>query len=540
MKRLIVAALLVLAVPALYAANEADKWWAHIVYLADDKLEGRETGSEGHRLAANYVAGQFQKAGLKPGGTQGYLQPIDFVSRRVNEEKSSLTLIRKAAGEEVVPVNLGEEAMLNMRIDHAETLEAPLVFAGYGLVIPEMKHDELTGLDLKGKVAVVLVGFPRHVPGPLGSHYLSVRWQGLRAAGALGTLAIQNPKAQDIPWERQMPSRFLPQMALADPSMDEAAGQQLNVTVNPARAEKFFAGAQHTFKEILDLANAGQPLPRFALPASVRSVVAVDRTPVTSHNVIGILPGRDAKLKNEYVVVSAHLDHLGTGTPVNGDRIFNGAMDNASGIATIIETAKQLSSRKGLKRSVAFVAVTAEEKGLLGSRYFANRPTVPAANIAANLNTDMFLPLFPMKSLVVQGLEESDLADDLRRIAAPQGIEILTDPEPERNAFTRSDQYSFIRRGIPALSLKVGFTKDSPEHEIVKKWRAERYHSVSDDISQPVDKQAAVDFNRVYAAVVEAVANRPTRPAWNKESFFRRFAQETHEEAKPSRDGLTR
>jgi Zn-dependent M28 family amino/carboxypeptidase len=136
----------------------------------------------------------------------------------------------------------------------------------------------------------------------------------------------------------------------------------------------------------------------------------------------------------------------------------------------------------------------------------------------------MFLPLYPMKSLVVQGLEESDLAADLRAVAGPLGIDVLPDPEPERNAFTRSDQYSFIRRGIPALSLKVGFKKDSPEHEIAKKWRTERYHAVTDDLSQPVDKQAAVDFNRVYVQVVEAVANRPTRPAWNPDSFFKRFA----------------
>jgi Zn-dependent M28 family amino/carboxypeptidase len=171
--------------------------------------------------------------------------------------------------------------------------------------------------------------------------------------------------------------------------------------------------------------------------------------------------------------------------------------------------------------------VTAEEKGLLGSRYFAHHPTVPAPGIVANLNTDMFLPLFPMKSVIVAGLEESDLAADLQQVAQQTGIEVMRDPEPERNAFTRSDQYSFIRRGIPALSLKVGFVKESPEHEIVKKWRTERYHGVRDDVLQPIDKQAAVDFNRLYLRVVEAVANRATRPAWNRDSFFKRFAPQT-------------
>ena len=525
MKRLLAAALVITAVPALLARqSEIDRWWSHVVFLSDDSMQGRQTGSPEHRKAAEYVAEQFKKAGLKPGAGTSYLQPVDFISREVVEGTSSLAIVRDGVE---MPIKLGEEAMLNMRVDHAPSVDAAMVFAGHGLIIPEIKHDDLTGLDLKGKVAVVLTGLPPGSEGPLGSHYSQVRWQGLRAAGAIGTLQIQNPKGQDVPWERQMPTRFLPQMALADTSMDEGAGQLLNAPVNPAHAEKLFTGSGHTFKDILDLANAGKPLPKFPLQGRIRSKVTVKRTPLRSENVVGILPGTDSRLKNEYVVVTAHLDHLGVGKPVNGDGIYNGAMDNASGIATLIETAAAAAGKKGFRRSVAFVAVTAEEKGLLGSRYFAHNPTIPARGIVANLNTDMFLPLFPMKSVIVAGVGESDLAEDLRKVAKQTGIEVMADPEPERNAFTRSDQYSFIRRGIPALSLKVGFVKDSPEHEIVKKWRTERYHSVRDDVAQPVDKQAAVDFNRMYLTIVEAVANRSTRPAWNDESFFKRFAPRT-------------
>lgn len=530
MKHLSFAALLVAGAASLGAQSspgsvEIDRWWAHVVYLSDDSMRGRQTGSPEHRKAAEYVAEQFKKSGLKPGAGAGYLQPVQFVSRRVVEDTSRLALVRNGVEQ---PITLGEEAMLNMRVDHAPSVDASLVFAGHGLVIPEAKHDDLAGLDLKGKVVVLLTGFPSSVPGPLGSHYQSVRWQALRAAGAVGTLNIQNPVGQDIPWDRQMPTRFLPQMALADAGFDESAGQRLNVTINPAHAEKLFTGSGHTFAEIMALNKAGKPLPRFPLQGSIRSVVAIERTPITSDNVVGILPGTDAKLKDEYLVVTAHLDHLGVGTGGSADEIYNGAMDNASGIATLIETAAAAAKTKGFKRSIAFVAVTAEEKGLLGSRYYALKPTVPARVIVANLNTDMFLPLFPLKSVVAQGLEESDLAADLRAVAAAMGIEALTDPEPERNAFTRSDQYSFIRSGIPALSLKVGFVKNSPEHETVKKWRTERYHSPRDDIGQPVDKQAAVDFNRVYLRLLEAVANRPTRPSWNKDSFFKRFAQQSN------------
>jgi Zn-dependent M28 family amino/carboxypeptidase len=524
MKRLLAPALVLLLAPALGAtSSEFERWWAHVVYLSSDAMQGRQPGSPGHRKAAEYVAEHFKKAGLKPGVGGSYLQPVDLITREIVEEKSSLAILRDGVEE---PIRLGEEAMLNMRVDHAEALEAPLVFAGHGLVIPEIGHDDLKELDLKGKVAVVITGLPAGSEGPLGSHYSSARWHGLRAAGAVGTLHIQNPKGQDVPWERQMPTRFQPQMVIDDPSLDESAGQKLNAPVNPAHAEKLFTGSGHTFKEILELANTGKPLPKFPLNGVVRSTVTVKRTRIQSENVVGVLPGTDPALKNEVVVVTAHIDHLGVGKPVNGDGVYNGTMDNASGVATLIETAA--AARKGFKRSVAFVAVTAEEKGLLGSRYFAMKPSVPGP-LVANLNTDMFLPLFPMKSLIVSGIEESDLAGDLARVAQQTGIEVFADPEPERNAFTRSDQYSFVRRGIPALAFKVGFVKNSPEHEIVRKWRAERYHSMADDLSQPFDKQAALDFNRLYLKLVEAVANRPTRPAWNPDSFFKRFAQQTNE-----------
>jgi Zn-dependent M28 family amino/carboxypeptidase len=519
----VVAAVLFLSTAAaLPAQAPAARWWTHVSFLADDRMKGRETGSPEHRQAAEYIAGQFREAGLKPGGTDGFFQPVQFRSRKIVEAKSSLALVR---GGTAIPVVLGDEATFSMRIEPAPSVEAPLVFAGYGLQVPEAKHDDLAGLNVKGKVVLLLTGGPSSIPGPLLAHYQNTRWSYLRQAGAIGVISIQNPKGQDIPWDRSKLARFLPSMAIADPALDESAGQQLAVTVNPASAEKFFEGTGHTFKELVTLSNAGQVLPRFDIPASIRATVAIESQSLSSDNVAGILPGTDPVLRNEYVVVSAHLDHLGVGSG-SGDAIYNGAMDNASGIATLIEAAAGAAARGGFKRSVIFVAVTAEEKGLLGSRYFANVPTVPKAALVADLNTDMYLPLFPLESLVVQGLEESDLAGDLQAVARSRGLEVYSDPEPERNAFTRSDQYSFIRTGVPSVSLKVGFKKDSPEHDIVKRWRTERYHAPSDDLSQPIDRQAAEDFNRLYVALVEAVANRPTRPAWNGDSFFRRFTRE--------------
>jgi hypothetical protein len=523
--RAVTVGLVLWAALSVHADGPAERWWAHLSFLASDEMNGRDTGSPEHRRAAEYVAAEFKRFGLSPGGTDGYLQPVPFRSRRIIEDKSSLELLRPDGT--VERVVLGDEATFSMRIEPAPRVEAPIVFAGYGLQVPEVGHDDLAGLDLKGRIVMLLSGGPSSVTGPLLAHYQSVRWEYLRKAGAIGVFSIQNPKGQDVPWERSKLARFMPQLAIADPALDETIGQQVSVTINAANADKFLAGSGHTMAELLALSNEGKPLPRFAIPFRARITVAVGARPLQSDNVIGIVPGTDPVLRSQYVVLSAHLDHVGSGEPIGGDRIYNGAMDNASGIATLLETAAATAARGGFKRSVIFAAVTAEEKGLLGSRYFAKRPTVPARTIVANVNTDMFLPLFPLKSLIVQGLEESDLAEDLKRAAGSLGLEVLSDPEPERRAFVRSDQYSFIKTGVPALSLKVGFVKDSPEHQIVKKWRAERYHAPSDDLSQPIDRQAAEDFGKVFLKVVEAIASRPTRPQWNSDSFFRRFSRST-------------
>jgi Zn-dependent M28 family amino/carboxypeptidase len=209
---------------------------------------------------------------------------------------------------------------------------------------------------------------------------------------------------------------------------------------------------------------------------------------------------------------------------LNGDKIYNGAMDNASGIATLIEVARQLKGKK-TARSVMFLAVTGEEKGLLGSQYFAYTPTVPREAIAADLNFDMFLPLFPFQRLTVYGLDESTLGQTVEQVAEKAGIIVQRDPEPLRNSFIRSDQYSFIRRGIPALAFKLGYAPGSEEEKIFKTWLKERYHSPSDDLMQPVDKEAAAQFNKLMASIALTVANDPQRPQWLPTSYFRRYAK---------------
>ena len=523
-KRIAFAVVLTLA-GTLALRADANRWWSHVEALANDGMEGRNTGSPAHKRAAAYVAAQFKQAGLEPAGTDGYIQPVQFKTRTIDEGHSSLALV---ANGKTQALTLGEDANISLRSDASAAVDAPLAFVGYGMQVPEMKFDDFAGQNLKGAVVVYLAGSPSDIPGPLRAHYQSAgeRWAALKRAGAIGTISIANPKSMDIPWSRSTLSRLQPSMVLADPVLDDAAGQQLAVTMNPAHADKLLAGSGHTLAELLALADAGKPLPRFPLPAHIKATVSVRRGDVESQNVAAILRGSDPARRNEYVVLSAHLDHLGVGGAVNGDTIYNGAMDNAAGVAAILEIATELhESAAKPARSILFVAVTGEEKGELGSRYFAAHPTVPASALVADVNIDMFLPLFPLKTLMVLGLDESTLGGDIRAVAQQLGLAVQADPEPQRNRFIRSDQYSFIKAGIPALSMKVGYEEHSPQAEIARKWTAERYHAPSDDLNQPVDRAAADKYVEVIRDLALRIADSQTRPTWNATSFFKRFAR---------------
>lgn len=508
---------LFLALAVSLTAQDGARWWSYVEFLANPALEGRNTGSEGHKKAAEFVAAQFERDGLKPAGIEGYIQPVKFDTLQLDEANSTLTLLR---GDKASPVVLGEEAIIGARNYPEGAVEAPLVFVGHGLKIPESNYDDFAGVETKGRIAVFLSGAPPNVPAALASHYQSgaERARTLKAAGVIGTISIANPKHMDIPWPRIAANRGQVTMQLAAPGMTEAGGMRIAVTWNPAHADELLAGTGHTFDELVALAEAGKELPRFPIDAKLRAVAAVKRGAVESQNIAAIYPGTDAKLKEEYIVVSAHVDHLGPG--------FNGAMDNASGVATVLDTADYLKETHAkTKRSILFLIVTGEEKGLLGSKFYAANPTVSAKSIVADINTDMFLPLYPLKRLTVYGLDESTLGDDVRAVAKTAGIDVQLDPDPERNSFIRSDQYSFILQGIPALAMKDGYAKGSPEEKVFKTWLTERYHAKTDDLSQPVDKQAAVQFDQLVAHLLERVANADARPAWKPNSFFKRYAQ---------------
>jgi Zn-dependent M28 family amino/carboxypeptidase len=501
-------------------------WWDSVKVLAADDMEGRETGSKGLEAAQAYVVTQLQQAGLQPAGNEGYYQPVKLQSRQIIEKDSSLTLIRDGKPE---PLTLGEDALFGTRVDLASGVEAPLVFVGYGLAVPEQNYDDLAGLDLRGKVAVIVTGSPSEIAGALAAHHQSSaeRWNAFRKAGAIGIIAIPNPAAMDIPWSRISVNRTHVTMTLADPKFDDTAGEKLSVTFNPAHAAQLFTGSGHSFKEIASLAKDRKQLPRFPLAVSIKATAKLATQDVRSANVIARLPGSDPVLKNEYVVLSAHIDHIGIGEPINGDRIYNGAMDNASGSAVLLDVASSLKkSGETFKRSLLFVFVTGEEKGLLGSRYFTAYPTVDPKAMVADINIDMFLPIVSLKLLTVWGLAESDLGDEARHVAEAHGISVQADPEPQRNVFIRSDQYNFIRHGIPSLMMGVAPDPASPEHvQLFKDWLTHRYHAPSDDLEQPVDLSAAAQYEEVIRGLMTNVANNSHRPQWKLNSFFRRYSE---------------
>jgi Zn-dependent M28 family amino/carboxypeptidase len=530
LKKLLLVAGLFVAICALPQQTapihfDGKTWWDYVKVLADDNMEGRETGSAGLQRAEAYIVEQLKQAGIQPAGSDGYYQQIKFQSREIVEKDSSVVLVRDGKAE---PLILGEDVFFSTRVDLAPELQAPLVFVGYGLRIPEKNYDDLAGLDLNGKVAVILGGSPAEIPGPLASHYQTPveRWKTLHAAGAVGMISIANPSAMDIPWSRMSVNRTHPSMMLADPEFKETEGEKLALYFNPASAGKLFGDSGHSFDELLNIAKDRKQLPRFPLAASIKAKATLEKKDLESANVVAKLPGDDPDLKNEYVVLSAHIDHLGIGAPINGDSIYNGAMDNASGSALLLDVAASLKkSPEKLKRSILFLFVTGEEKGLLGSKYFAVHPTVDAKSMVADINVDMFLPIVPLKILTVYGLAESDLGDMARQVAESHGITVQADLEPQRNIFIRSDQYNFIRHGIPALAMGVGATPGSPEQKILKDWLTQRYHAPSDDLNQPVDPASAALYEEVVRGLMIAVAQSPQRPQWKQDSFFRRYAQ---------------
>jgi hypothetical protein len=473
--------------------NEATRrWWRYVTALANDGMEGRDTGSPAYQRAARYVASEFERSGIKPAGEQGYFQRVPMHRVQLNTTNSSALLERKTSRRNFAWLR---ELSMTVTPGLPSQIDAPLVFRGSAV-------DPPPGLDLTGKIIVRLsapVGTPAaNQPAPKLSN------------GAIGTLGIDN---LDGPERRRWPVAYAVNVALAGtaPSPHPIPAFSLN----PAIAEELFQDSGHTYAELKRLYDAGQPLPWFEIPASVHATLHFDTSDIASDNVLGVLPGSDPELKNEYVAISAHLDGYGFGEPIHGDGLYNGAFDDAAYVATLLDLAAQWkSSTTKLRRSVLFAVVTGEEKGLLGSRYFVAHPTIAKERMVADINLDQLRPLFPLKLLTMLALDDSTLGDTARAVAEPMGIRIQPDPEPDRNLMRRADHFSFIQIGVPATGFIFGYEKGSPEEVNYRRWYTDRYHSPSDDLTQPWDPDAAAKFNEFFRRLVEAVANADVRPQW--------------------------
>ncbi len=522
MKKLLIAALAFSTAASAQTAQtpRGKAWWADITAIASDANEGRLPGSAGYDRAAAYVIKRFKALGLAPAGDRGgYFQPVAFEDQVIDHATSTAALI--AADGTAQALAMGSDLLVSPGgAARPASVAAPLVFIGYGLHLPG--HDDFAGVDLKGKIAVVISGGPADVAGPVKAANRSDRVKFLAAAGAVGVISLTTPAQVEIPWMRQKLLASQSGMYFAKAALRETPDGFFIGRFDPARSELLFAGSGHSFADVAAIADASAPLPGFSLPLRLQASVAAQRRSLSSPNLVARLAGSDPKLKAEHVVISAHLDHVGVGEPINADRIYNGAMDDASGVASVLDIAARLSKGPRPKRSILFVIVTAEEKGLLGSSYFAQRPTVPKASIVADLNFDMPLPLWPLKLVLVQGDGESSLGAVARSVAAQQGLALTPDPLPERNSFTRTDQFSFVKTGVPALAFKFGFVKNSPEFQIEHDWRANRYHAPSDDLDQPgVLKDEIIKLDDFVAAIARTVANTPARPEWLATSVFK-------------------
>jgi hypothetical protein len=509
-------------------ADPASQWWADVTALSGDDMKGRLTGSTDYLRAADYVIGRLKAEGLQPAGVPNsgnpYLQPIPFEQQVVDQAASSAELVAKDGT--ATPIKVGDAMLITAGGGpRPDMVDAPLVFIGYGLHLPGRNYDDFAGQDLKGKIAVVLSGGPADISGAIKSNARFERNEELAKAGAVGIISLVTPRQVEILWARQKLLARGPGMYIDDDKLRDSKGSFFSATFDPGQAELLFQGAGHSFAELCATADASGTLPTFALALRLKASVVAARSKLTSPNIVAKLDGSDPTLKKEYVGVSAHLDHLGVGAPVNGDAIYNGTMDDASGVAAVLDIAHRLKQGPRPKRTILFLFFTAEEKGLLGSSYYARRPTVPKASIVADLNFDMPLPLWPLKTVYAPGQDESTLGADMKVVALEQGLQTVPDPLPDRNVFIRTDQFSFVRQGVPALVFKFGFTKDTPEFAIEHDWRANRYHSPSDDLQQPLLKDEAVKLDALVAAIAARVANAQTRPRWMPDSVFNAYVK---------------
>jgi Zn-dependent M28 family amino/carboxypeptidase len=481
-------------------------WWHTTEALSNDGMEGRDTGSAAYQRAAEYVANRFKAAGLEPAGENGsYFQSVPMHEISVTPEGTSFTLI--GGDGSGTALAFLQKISIAPAGDLLPKFEAPLTFRGY------CGKDVMA--DIAGKIVVCFGTQREGLPGG------AARASNASDGGALGLINVDDPYFTIEP--PRWPYAYARTVTLREPT--PVAVRAAPLAVMRLNAEAFatiLAGTGQDASAILKLGGAKQALPNFEIPRSIRVQLHLAQRDIASPNIVAKLRGADPRLKDEYVIIAAHLDGYGFGTPVNGDNVYNGTLDDAAYVALLIQMADDIKAHRlrHPKRSILFAAFTGEEKGLLGSHWFADHPTVPAEQLAADVNLDQLRPLFPLNILTAEALTDTTLGETARIVAKPLHIEIRADAEPERNLLRRADQYPFLTIHVPAISFIFGYDPNTDAERRYREWYQIRYHRPQDDITQPVDFAAAAKFNTFFYRLVETVADAPMRPAIYPTSTF--------------------
>lgn len=516
--------------PATAAAATAsvvgapDRLRADVAFLSDDALAGREAGEPGYDLAADYVAARMRALGLRPGANGGWFQPVTLRTATTDNGAARMTIHHRDGARDDLTV-LGDFKLYPSLNAPDVSLTAPVVFVGYGVHAPRMGHDDLAGLDLNGKIVARLSGAPASFESEARAYFGSseTKRKDYAARGAVGVISLYTEASeQRFSWERASRNpvaNFTGWVGPDDDLASRGSGVLASVLLSPDAADDLFRGAEKSYDAVREEAARDGVSPRgFDLPATVtlrgRSVADTR----TSANVVGVIEGADPQLKNEALVITAHLDHVGVNAGRKGDRINNGAIDNALGVAMLLETARRFVEGPAPRRTIVFLAVTAEEKGLLGADYYAHYPTPGDKAIIANVNLDMPVMLHDFTDLIAYGAERSSLGPTARAALAEAGVALSPDPMPEQGIFTRSDHYPFVKKGVPAIFLWPGFANGG--EAAINDFLANHYHRPSDEIDLPIRWGQAARFADLNYRITRKIVDADARPTWNSGDFF--------------------
>jgi hypothetical protein len=516
------ALLSVAAAPAPQAVDQAaaQRVRADVEFLASDLLEGRDTGSRGYEIGASYVASQFRAIGLQPGGANGgWFQQVPF-RRAVHAEAPRASLVM---GNRTIALTPARDFAARSSITQQErNLDLPLVFVGHGISDAKLGIDEYAGLDVRGKIAVVLEGAPPGLPSEVSAHLDSSKGITAAAKGAAGVIEIaqtgQRPGFSRIAYYDR------PVVDWVDPTgktRSQSASVGLVASISPEIASKLFSAAGKDFSKVAAASKRPGAIHGFDMRARLKFSDRMEWNDFSSPEVIGLLPGADPALRDQYVVLMGHLDHLGlkTNAKPGEDAIYNGALDNAAGVATMLEAAREfVASGKPPRRSVLFIANTGEEKGLRGADYFAAHPTVPASSIVGLVDLDMPLLLYPFTDVIAFGADHSTVARAVADAAKSMGVAVSPDPMPEETIFVRSDHYRFVTRGVPAILLMTGYANGGEP-----KWKdflSKTYHKVNDDLTQTILWDQGARYAELNYRISRTLADADQRPMWYEGDYF--------------------